>query len=323
MFFLCTCSETFEDKTQIDEDKILDSLYSGTYFHNYDIFNRVAEYKEFVRKFISICKPVNHIEKYDIGYDSLINTRVNILSTYSDYNFSHSGNPTLYESVLLGHIYDKSYESNLNNYGYVLMLNGLIINVTKERVYYIAWENERLKYENYRGEGNDISSLFDSTAFDVITNLDRNVIKFVFNYEGNFLDEKVSDLFIKIRNRGSYKYSSYVEYNLIKEKWYQDETGDNFLRFEPNTTKADTNAINEIFSTIGWQLKSHYLLLTSEITSSELLKDSLLQEKRIKFINSYITDSWNNDKYKILFKYYNNNGISKRSGFNYTLIPKL
>lgn len=164
---------------------------------------------EFIEKFKKTNKKSNILKDFVVDSLKLNGMRINHIQSFTNLDFD---DPYTYiaEKFVIAGIYDTSRSAYLQEYGYIfsamgLMKNksvGLMINKSLDQLYYIFWENELIP--TIFSHSFEVSSIIDSTTKTVTTNIDTNLVRKIFNYEGVIEKTKIKSLEISFKKEGAY-----------------------------------------------------------------------------------------------------------------------
>ncbi|MFN3195760.1 MAG: hypothetical protein ACE364_07430 [Chlorobiota bacterium] len=151
------------------------------------------ERKIFIENFLSISDTNNHYKENDIEF-IISGLRRNYLHFYINKRITDIWDISYVEFYNLK-IYDYSIEAKSDNYGYIILLNELIINKSKWGTYYIYWHNNSFRTDNHRAR--DIRPfIYDNTNW-IISNLDSSQIKKVFKTNAKFYKKKANSIMLE------------------------------------------------------------------------------------------------------------------------------
>lgn len=221
VLYLISCTENNKNKDNSLKVKTKEEF--KTIFGDYDLFRSVDETIQFVKDFKMICKSKYHQEDFDIENVHLDNTRQNIFITDKVYESIPIDYFERSESITVCYIYNDCRSCRLNSYGYILWLDRLIVNVTESTFYYIKWKNIK-QSSPVLNSFYEISTKLDSTATEVITNIDPEIIRKTFNYKGEINLYKIDKLHINMNQD--------IEDSAIFEKFIIEEDSLSYIQYK-------------------------------------------------------------------------------------------
>lgn len=172
------------DGTKSDEE-LINSL-------NIDTFEDFASKEKFVKEFNEISTLKNIMFEFDIKNSELISLRRNYFQSFIFSSglghFQQRSN-----KFIFAYIYDDSFESTIDKYGYIFACNNLIIKKLKDRLIYLYWENKQIRSKHIEGSFHTLP-LINRTTQIILTNIDSNVVRKKYNYKGLINNKKLSKI---------------------------------------------------------------------------------------------------------------------------------
>lgn len=151
----------------------------------------------FIKKFKLITKKRNLRENYNLDETKFKFIRQNMILYYIQREKVGFDKIKMNKSFLICDVYDNSVDAIRNTYGYIFLKNQFIMNVSKDAIYYLAWEDNKVNQKKSDIENNHYKcELINNNTKMLITNLDEELVRRTFNYKGPINKYKLDKVFL-------------------------------------------------------------------------------------------------------------------------------
>lgn len=160
-----------------------------------NLFEDLNIKEKYINLFVDICsKEENYFSNFVVD-DTIIGLGSNFIKSFK-YSDKSAYVTTTINKFEIVYRYDYSFDAVINQYGYLYFSNGILINKVKNDLIYLIWKN---KYDN-SGPANHTQfkrNYINKFTYEIITNVDKNVIKEAYKYNGAIYNKKIHKLILK------------------------------------------------------------------------------------------------------------------------------
>lgn len=160
-----------------------------------NLFEDLNIKEKYINLFVDICSNEENYFSNFVVDDTITGLGSNFIKLFTYFDKSTYVTTTI-DKFEIVYRYDNSFDAVINQYEYLYFSNGILINRVKNDLIYLIWKN---KYDN-SGPANHTQfkrNYINKFTNEIITNVDKNVIKEAYKYNGAIYNKKIQKLILK------------------------------------------------------------------------------------------------------------------------------